>query len=96
LNGHNVTITQYHVGEIKDVFGGVQPLKSHESTDFYDTDVITTPSKMSAPMKNASSLGKLVFERSSFLNEKEKHKERIVEHSFNSSVSLILHGIVFY
>ncbi|XP_053402543.1 ribonuclease P protein subunit p40-like isoform X2 [Mercenaria mercenaria] len=46
--------------------------------------------KMSAPMKNVSPTGKLVFERSSFLNEKGKHRKRIFEHPFNSSVHIML------
>ena len=50
---------------------------------------------MSAPMKKLSSVGKLVFERSSFLNEKEKHSKRIAEHSFNCAVSVFVERNVF-
>lgn len=44
---------------------------------------------MAAPMKNVSITGKLIFEKSSFLNEQDKHRKCIQEHCLNSSVSVI-------
>lgn len=43
---------------------------------------------MAAPMKNVKNTGKLIFEKTSFLNANEKHEKLITNHPFNYSVSI--------
>ncbi|XP_063441897.1 ribonuclease P protein subunit p40-like [Mytilus trossulus] len=45
---------------------------------------------MAAPIDKSLPVGKLVFEKSSFKNEKSKHEEFIEDHHFNYAISCIL------
>ncbi|CAG2228344.1 RPP40 [Mytilus edulis] len=45
---------------------------------------------MAAPIEKSLPIGKLVFEKSSFKNEKSKHEEFIEDHHFNYAISCIL------